>query len=206
MAAKKFIRVALTALLTLALVVSVFPICAFATDDVVSVSTDDVAEDLLGAVANDAEELEGEVEEIEGEVEEVESEAADALEDAGEVIDAADILGEDDAAEDDAAEENGENDAAAEDDKKISTGTIVSIAIVALIVIIAAVYCIKNREKVAKFFRECKSELKKIVWTPWKQVKKNAVVVIIIVIICAVIIGVLDFVFSKGIIALGDLF
>jgi preprotein translocase subunit SecE len=41
---------------------------------------------------------------------------------------------------------------------------------------------------------------------PWDQVRKNTIVVIIIVVIVAVAIGLLDFTFSKGIIAIGDMF
>ena len=39
---------------------------------------------------------------------------------------------------------------------------------------------------IAKFVRDCVSESKKIVWMPWKDVWKNAVLVII----CAAVIGV----------------
>ncbi len=93
---------------------------------------------------------------------------------------------------------------AEEEEKGLSTGDIISIAIVLVIVIAAAIYCIKNKEKVAKFFREVKSELKKIVWTPWKQVKKNAFVVIVIVLVCAAIIALCDYAFSLGITSLSD--
>lgn len=91
-----------------------------------------------------------------------------------------------------------------EEEKGLSTGDIISIAIVLVIVIAAAVYCIKNKEKVAKFFREVKSELKKIVWTPWKQVKKNTFVVLVIVLVCAAIIALCDYAFSLGITSLSD--
>ncbi len=93
---------------------------------------------------------------------------------------------------------------AEEEEKGLSTGDIISIAIVLVIVIAAAVYCIKNKEKVAKFFREVKSELKKIVWTPWKQVKKNTFVVLVIVLVCAAIIALCDYAFSLGITSLSD--
>ena len=95
-------------------------------------------------------------------------------------------------------------DAAAKKTKLIET--IVSLCIVGVTAIIVAIFCIIKREKVAKFFRALKSEMKKIVWLPWKQVRKNTIVVIIAVIIIAIIIGLLDFAFSNGINVLHDLF
>ncbi len=60
-------------------------------------------------------------------------------------------------------------------------------------------------QRVSHFFRGYKSELKKIVWSPWKQVRKNSLVVFAVVIVCAAIICALDFVFSRGAIFLGGL-
>ena len=85
-------------------------------------------------------------------------------------------------------------------------GTIISLVILGVIVIAVAAFCIIKREKVGKFARSLKSEMGKIVWLPWDQVRKNTIVVIIVVVIVAVVIGLLDFAFSKGIIALGDIF
>ena len=81
--------------------------------------------------------------------------------------------------------------------------TIVSLSILGVILVVVALFCIIKREKVGKFFRSLKSETKKVVWMPWDQVRKNTVVVIIVVVAVAILIGVLDFAFSKGIIALG---
>ena len=86
------------------------------------------------------------------------------------------------------------------------TGTIISLSILGVIVVVIAIICIIKREKVGKFFRSLKSETKKVVWLPWNQVRKNSIVVIIIVVIVSVVIGLLDFAFSQGIINLGTLF
>ena len=94
------------------------------------------------------------------------------------------------------------NDAAAKD----LTGTIISLSILGVIVIAVALFCIIKREKVGKFFRSLKSETKKVVWLPWNQVRKSSLVVIVVVVIVAVVIGLLDFAFSQGIITLGTLF
>lgn len=59
--------------------------------------------------------------------------------------------------------------------------------------------------RIGHFFRGYKSELKKIVWCPWKQVRKNSLVVLVVVIAVAVAICLLDYAFSQGIFKLGAL-
>ena len=90
--------------------------------------------------------------------------------------------------------------------KGLTVGNIVSIAIAVVVVVLIAVYCIKNREKVGKFLRSLKSEFKKIVWSPWSQVRKNTLVVLVVVIACAIVIALLDFLFSRSITALATIF
>ena len=60
----------------------------------------------------------------------------------------------------------------------------------------------KLTERIAKFFRSYKSELKKFTWSPWNQVCKNTLVVIVTVVICAAAIGLLELVFYQGIVEL----
>lgn len=59
--------------------------------------------------------------------------------------------------------------------------------------------------RIGKFFREYKSELKKVVWATKEQTLNNFVLVIVSVVITSVCIGVLDLVFNSGITALGNL-
>ena len=92
-----------------------------------------------------------------------------------------------------------------EEKKGLTTFDIVSLIILGVLIIVGAVYCIKNREKVGKFLRSLKSEFKKIVWSPWNQVRKNTIVVIVVVIVLAVVIGLLDFLFGNGIAELKSL-
>lgn len=195
MAFKKFSKVAFAVLMAVALIISVSPICAFAADDEVTDAVSDTV--AVTEAVTDTETSADAASETEAPAEtetsaiETETAAADTnAETSGEETTPADST----------------DDTKTDEKKGVSTGTIVSLAIVLVIVIAAAVYCIKNKEKVAKFFREVKSELKKIVWTPWSQVKKNTFVVLVIVIICAAAIGALDYLFSKGIFALGRIF
>ena len=184
MAAKNYIKVALVTLLTLALMLCAVPM-AFATDTVVEVTTG-----LAGAETSDTTSAEtGEETQAP-----VSSETGEGAKDesAPETTGAADADG--------ATDTTG-----AEEEGGISTGTIIGIVIVAVIVIAVAVYCIKNKEKVAKFFREVRSECKKIVWTPAKTVKKNTIVVLVIMVVCVIVIAALDLLFNKGIVWLGKL-
>ncbi len=122
---------------------------------------------------------------------------------------------DDDAADADvttaAADTDADADADAEDehdhgfpwDAVISFG----IVIVALIVLLILYFVnAKFQAKVQNFFRSLKSELGKVVWSSKNDVKKNTIIVLVFVLAFAVIIGLLDFLFSKGIIALGKLF
>ncbi len=205
MAAKNYIKVALVTLLTIALVICAVPM-AFAAEvdasDIVDTTADTTVTVESGAAADSVDSADS-------------ATPADSGDDVvapgtEEVADESKETAKDEAADteaDSTEATTGGADKGDSADKKggISTGTIISIVIVAVIVIACAVYCIINRAKVAKFFREVRSECKKIVWTPFKTVRKNLLIVLIIMVLCAVVIGALDLLFSKGIIALGDL-
>ena len=60
-------------------------------------------------------------------------------------------------------------------------------------------------ERMGHFFRSYKSEVKKIVWCPWKQVQKNSLVVLVVVVAVAVAVCALDYAFSQAILGLGKL-
>ena len=93
-----------------------------------------------------------------------------------------------------------------EEKKGLSTFDIVSLIILGVLIIVGVVYCLKNREKVGKFLRSLRSEIKKISWSSWRDVRKNTLVVIVVVVIVAVAIGLVDFLFSRGILAMKSLF
>ncbi len=59
---------------------------------------------------------------------------------------------------------------------------------------------------VARYFRELRSELKKVVWPTPKQVLKNTLVVVACVIVVGVFIWLFDFVAQTGITALINAF
>ena len=52
---------------------------------------------------------------------------------------------------------------------------------------------------VAKFFRDTKSELKKVVWPSKNDVKTNTITVIVVVLIAAVVLIALDLIFGGAI-------
>ena len=58
---------------------------------------------------------------------------------------------------------------------------------------------------ICRYFRELKSELKKVVWPTPKQVTKNTLIVIASVLIVGAFIWVYDLVFEQGVMALINL-
>ena len=79
------------------------------------------------------------------------------------------------------------------------TYDLVSIIILAVLAIVGLIYCLKNREKTAKFLRGLKSEFKKISWSSWKDVRKNTFVVLVVVIALALVVAGLDALFHLAI-------
>ena len=64
----------------------------------------------------------------------------------------------------------------------------------------------KKPSRIAKFFRDYKSELKKITWLPFKSVKSNTAVVIAVVVALSVVIALLDWGASAAFFGLRSLF
>ncbi len=62
----------------------------------------------------------------------------------------------------------------------------------------------KKQSRIAKFFRDLKSERKKVTWPTMEETKKRTWVVIVELVIVAAVVGLLDFGFSKLIILLAD--
>ncbi len=52
--------------------------------------------------------------------------------------------------------------------------------------------------KIANFFKEVKSELKKVVWPSFAKIKQNTLIVIIYVLVIGVVIWGLDMLFGWG--------
>ena len=82
----------------------------------------------------------------------------------------------------------------------------INLGVGAVILIGLAVLAIVFRAKIPTWWKGLKSECGKITWCPKDKLKKNVIVVVIIILAIAIAIGVLDFVFSRGMILLGDLF
>ena len=76
--------------------------------------------------------------------------------------------------------------------------TIGVIGAAVIVLLLLYLFNVKFRERVKKFFKEYRSELKKIVWSPARDVKKNTIVVIVVALAFAIAIGILDVVFSRG--------
>ena len=59
---------------------------------------------------------------------------------------------------------------------------------------------------ICRYFRELRSELKKVVWLPWNQTRKSSLVVLVVMLAFAVAIGLLDWGLGEGFLAFVDLF
>ena len=94
----------------------------------------------------------------------------------------------------------------AEKAQGLTTGNIVAIVIGAVLLAIAVVLCIRFREKIKKFLRVYKSELKKVVWLPWNQTRKSTLVVLVVMVVCAIVICLLDLGLGEGFLAFVRLF
>ena len=64
---------------------------------------------------------------------------------------------------------------------------------------------VKFSEKIKKFWRDYKSEFKKIVWPSKEETTRSTVVVIVSILVFAVVIGILDYLFSNGLTLLSHL-
>ena len=182
----KLKRTSLALLLAVVLMLSLFPVAAYALEDAGS-----AAEDEAGIVLDASQSSET------TEAADAETEAADAETKADDAETAADEHDHD---------HDHDTETTGEEEKGMTLGDIISLAVLGLVIILVVIYCLTHKEKVAKLFKGLKSELKKIVWTPWNQVRKNTIVVLVIIIAAVVVIGVLDFLFSRGILALGKIF
>lgn len=77
---------------------------------------------------------------------------------------------------------------------------IISVGVIILIVAVLFILSktkTKLGDKIAKFFKDYKSELKKIVWMPWKDLLKATGIVLVVLLVAALLIGLLDYGFSS---------
>ncbi|MBR6744473.1 MAG: preprotein translocase subunit SecE [Clostridia bacterium] len=58
---------------------------------------------------------------------------------------------------------------------------------------------------IKRFLRENKAELKKIVWYDKKSTIRSSIIVVVAILVSALFLGILDFGFSQGLMALGKL-
>ena len=82
--------------------------------------------------------------------------------------------------------------------------------IVIVLLIVAAIIVSRTNtklgQKLSKFIKDYKSEIKKISWSSWKDTVKATGVVLVFIIALAIVIGLLDLLFGKGIELLTSLF
>ena len=67
-------------------------------------------------------------------------------------------------------------------------------------------FFVRTGRRISKWFREMKSELKKVVWPSGKQLLNNTIIVLTAVIVVGIILFAFDWLASTGVRLLGDLF
>ncbi len=67
-------------------------------------------------------------------------------------------------------------------------------------------FFVRTGKRLAKWFREMRSELKKVVWPSGKQLLNNTIVVLVSIVVVGVIVCLFDFIAGLGIDLLGKLF
>ncbi|MFY9381739.1 MAG: preprotein translocase subunit SecE [Eubacteriales bacterium] len=110
-----------------------------------------------------------------------------------------DAAGDNDSGEDEGKKDSGKV-------KKDSKGGFITLIIIAVCVVAFAAWALRDRERSSKMWRSFKSEFKKISWAKHHDAVKKTIMVIIAIIIFAAIFGIVDYLLSQGIIALGRLF
>ena len=190
----KLKRISLALVLAVILTLSLSTLSAFALEDAGAAPDGEQGIVLdVSAAESDTTAEESETKDLDDAVVNVETEAVTTT-------------GEAEEAEEDEHAGHDHGDETTTEKEGFTTGSIISLAALGVVIILVVVYCLTHKEKVAKLFRGLKSEMKKIVWTPWNQVRKNTFVVLVVIIAAAILIGLLDFLFSKGILTLGKLF
>ena len=60
-------------------------------------------------------------------------------------------------------------------------------------------------KRIGKFFRECRSEMKKVTWLSGKETFKSSVIVVVVTLALCVAIGLIDTALEYGVVGLRDL-
>ena len=67
-------------------------------------------------------------------------------------------------------------------------------------------FFVRTGRAISKWFREMKSELKKVVWPSGKQLVNNTLIVLAAVLVVGVVVCLFDFLADSGVALLGRLF
>ncbi len=118
--------------------------------------------------------------------------------------------GESEASTDEEATSDAESDATEEEAGssipwKLIISLIVIVAIVAILFILAKTNS-KLGQRIAKFFKDYKSEISKISWMPRNELVRSTLVVLAVIVASAIVIGLLDLLFSflVGLLSFGN--
>ncbi len=112
---------------------------------------------------------------------------------------------EDEHKHDSSEKEDSKTDKEKEAEKFLLMTGLVTLGIIVVVLICVAVWALKDKERALKTWRSFKSEFKKIVWADRHQTTKNTILVILAVVVFGAAIGLVDYLFSLGVVGLGKL-
>ncbi len=87
-----------------------------------------------------------------------------------------------------------------ESESKVPWKLIITVAVIVILVAVLFILAKTNSklgQKIAKFFKDYKSELAKVSWMPRNELVRSTLVVLVVLLVAAVAIGLLDFAFSS---------
>ena len=188
----------------IALLLSLLTILSFSAFSVSAAESSEVEESVVAVISGEESAVEDSVAE-DSATEDSATEDSVVEESDAETSDAETSVVEEPAEESVAEEskEDDENNKSASSAKDDGESYLTLIVFIALLVIFALVcfICIKRENRfglwLKKFFKDYKSELKKIVWASKDFTVKSTIVVIVCLLVCAGVIGLLDFGLSK---------
>ncbi|MBQ7048521.1 MAG: preprotein translocase subunit SecE [Clostridia bacterium] len=188
----------------IALLLSLLTILSFSAFSVSAAESSEVEESVVAVISGEESAVEDSVAE-DSATEDSATEDSVVEESDAETSDAETSVVEESAEESVAEEskEDDENNKSASSAKDDGESYLTLIVFIALLVIFALVcfICIKRENRfglwLKKFFKDYKSELKKIVWASKDFTVKSTIVVIVCLLVCAGVIGLLDFGLSK---------
>ena len=170
-------------------------VCAFAV-----LADDPVSDDASAETSTEASTEESAEDSAEESADESEDTSAEGSEDESEAASEAASAATSSAVS--AAESHDHSNSAEEEEEESNIPWQLIITLGVIVIIVAVLFILaktnsKAGQKISKFFKDYKSEIKKVVWMPRKDLLKSTAIVLVVLVGACIIIGLLDLGFSS---------